>query len=133
MTVTAELELAHARDVTITECQERLRDMARVLIGAQSADPTPVNETAARLGQHFADAADALDTLRTPTEIPSETRARLKQAGELSYLITRAAAAGNVGPGRFDSAGPSFDHFASDLWTVMRLYELVGKEGATTG
>jgi hypothetical protein len=129
MTVTAELELAHARDVTITECQERLREMARGLIAAAPGETAPVHEIAARLGQHFADAADALDTLRTPTEIPSETRARLKQAGELCYLITRAAAAGNVGPGRFDSAGPSFDHFASDLWTVMRLYELAGKEG----
>jgi hypothetical protein len=134
VSVSAQLEAAHVREATITACQLRLREMGRgVAEGLVEGEPEAVRQIAVRFGQHLHDAADALDTLRDPTEISSETRARLKQAAELAYHIVTAAGAPTVGPGRFDSAGPSFEEFAQDLWNVLRLYELPGKEGATSG
>ena len=69
MSVSSEHEIAHARDVTITECQERLREVG------------------------FRGAADALGALRIPEQVSPEFRARLKEAGELNYRIL--ATAGN--------------------------------------
>lgn len=130
MTVSAQLEAAHVREATITACQLRLREMGRgVAEDLVEGEPEVVRQIAVKFGQHLHDAANALDTLREPTEISSETRARLKQAGELAYHIITAAAAPTVGPGRYDSAGPSFEEFARDLWDVLRQYELPGKEG----
>jgi len=129
VSVSAQLEAAHIREATITACQLRLREMGRGVAEVVSGETPAAQATAETFGQHLHDAADALDTLREPTEISSEARARLKQAGELAYHIVTAAGAPTVGPGRFDSAGPSFNEFARDLWNVLRLYELPGKEG----
>jgi hypothetical protein len=67
MSVSSEHEIAHARDVTITECQERLREVG------------------------FRSAADALGALRIPEQVSAATQVRLKQAGELNYRILTTA------------------------------------------
>jgi hypothetical protein len=132
--VTTQFQRFIARDVTITECQLRLREMGRGAADGLTADVSnEARAIAVKFGQHLDDAADALETLRPSQWATSDAQARLRQAGELAYLITMAAAAPSVGPGRFDSAGPPFEQFAKDLWNVLRFYELVGKEGATTG
>jgi hypothetical protein len=121
MSVSSEHEIAHARDVTITECQERLREMAGHMLDQARGELGLVPEIPTKMALHFRDAALALDTLRMPTEITSATRARLKEAGELCYRILTTA-----GDRRHADAWASL---ASDLWNVLRIYELPGREG----
>jgi hypothetical protein len=123
MTVSTEAEIAHARDVTITECQERLRDAARAMLERAKGDLAVVADIPTKMARHFLDAAMALETLRLPTAVPSETRMRIRQAGELAYRITTAAVVDPV------IAGGGWEGLVADLWNVLRLYELAGKEG----
>jgi hypothetical protein len=121
MTVSGQLEAAHIREATITACQLRLREMGRgVAEGLVEGEPESIRQIAVKFGQHLHDAADALDTLREPTEIPSESRMRLQQAAELAYRLTTTATTGHERWGAL----------VDDLWNVLRLYELPGKEGS---
>lgn len=122
MSVSSEREIAHARDVTITECQERLREMGRgVAEGLVVGESEMVRAIAVKFGQHLHDAADALDTLRIPEQVSSEFRTRLKQAGELNYRILTTAG----DPAHADR----WASLVTDLWNMLRFYDLPGREG----
>lgn len=123
MSVSSERELAHARDVTITECQERLREMSK-LVASGELNPglealiEAFPHISQAMARHWNDAAAGLETLRIGSGISAETQTRLKEAAELAYRITTTA-----GDRRHADAWASLK---KDLWNVLRLYELQG-------
>jgi len=127
MTVSTEVEIAHARDVTITECQERLRDAARGMLERAKGDLAVVADIPTNMARHFMDAANSLETLRPSQWATTDVRARIKQAGELAYRIMAAAMVDPM------AVGAGWAELVSDLWRVLRLYELDGKGGGAAG
>ncbi len=127
MTVSTETEIAHARDVTITECQERLREMARAMLERAKGDLAVVADIPTNMARHFMDAALALETLRPSQWATTDVQARIKQAGELAYRIMTAAMVDPI------AVGGGWAELVSDLWRVLRLYGLDGKGGEPTG
>lgn len=64
MATSTEAELAHARDVTITECQEYLRTRADMTVSAGMAFGREMQALAAMHAETLRGAAEGLETLR---------------------------------------------------------------------